>query len=78
MNSKKAVLEYLLAHPVWHYGMELVNAGLASRSTIEVYLCDREKGSVVRRDSPEPPPRPQYRAIGRQIPVDTSPSPAGA
>jgi hypothetical protein len=83
MKPKEAVLEYLLAHPGWH-GLDLVNAGVARQSAIYMYLVNlKEDGYVERRDSLEPQrpgylPRPQYRAIGQLIPVDSSLSPAGA
>ena len=84
MKPKEAVLEHLLAHPGWHYGVDLVHAGVAGRMVIYIHLGDlEEEGYVQRRDSPEPPrpgclPRPQYRATGRLIPADSSLSPLSA
>lgn len=78
MSSRDSVLDYLLAHPGWHYGLELVEAGISSRAGIYVHLGSlEEQGYVERRTSSELPPpgflpRQQYRATGKRIPIDDS------
>jgi hypothetical protein len=84
MTSTNDVLEYLLAHPGWHYGVDLVKAGLSNRATIYIHLGRLvESGYAEERDSSEaaPPgqnPRLQYRATGKRVPVDADLSPVGA
>jgi DNA-binding PadR family transcriptional regulator len=70
------VLQFLLEHPGWYHGLDIVKAGVSSRGVIYVHLGRLvEQGYVEERDSPEPPvpgglTRRQYRATGKRIPID--------
>ena len=52
-KSKWDCYQWLLAHPGWHYGLELVAAGVTGRSMLYVRLARLEGlGLVERRDEP--------------------------
>lgn len=71
MNTK--LLQYLINHPTWHYGLDLVKAGLGGRGTIYIALGRLEEdGYIKRRDDPEPKyngiVRVQFRATEKRAP----------
>ena len=67
-KSKWDCYTWLLSHPGWHYGEELVQAGVTSRGMLYIRLTMlEERGLVERRLEPDPPrlpqlPRHQFRA----------------
>lgn len=73
MNKK--LLQYLIDHPTWHYGLDLVKAGQGNRGTIYISLGRLEEdGYIEQRLEPEPSVpalqlrRTQYRATGKRVP----------
>lgn len=78
-NAEK-ILNWLLDHPGWHYGLDLVKANVAGRSAVYTELGRLEEDGYVetREVAPEFPgalPRVQHRATGKRIPVDGDLSP---
>ena len=71
LKTKWDCYAWLLAHPGWHYGLELVAAGVTSRYPLYVRLGQLEElGLVERRLAPHETnhptgalPRRQYRAV---------------
>jgi hypothetical protein len=62
-HIERDLLLYLMINPGWHYGLDLVAAGLAGRSSIYVHLGRlQERGLVERIDSGGFWDRPMYRA----------------
>jgi hypothetical protein len=49
MTTKERLLDYLRAHPEWHYGLDLVKALGISRATIYIYLGGLEETGLVER-----------------------------
>jgi DNA-binding transcriptional ArsR family regulator len=65
-TRRQRILDWMRADPGWHYGLDLVKAGLASRSTIYIHLAKLQDLGLVefRWETPVRPGvvRPQYRA----------------
>lgn len=75
-RAERRILEYLKAHPDWHYGLDIVKAGLAKRWNVFISLGHlEENGFVKSRREPKhtelPVRRVQYRATGKPIPAPT-------
>ena len=76
MTTTERVLQYLLDNAGWHYGLDIVKAGISNRAYIYFHL-DRliQEGYVEDRVSTEKPlnpdclPRHEYRATGKLMPV---------
>lgn len=71
--ARLKLLSYLQDHPGWHYGLDLVRAGVGSRSTVYIGLSALEEGGFVESRLTAGVPgssfeRPQYRATGKRVP----------
>ena len=67
LQKDRHVLEWLRSHPGWHFGLEIVEAGVSGRGWIYVILARlEERGLVERMEGAKTnpgPPRPLYRAV---------------
>lgn len=67
-QDRDDILLWLVIRGGWHYGLDLVKAGIAHRGSVYIHLARlQEQGLVERRDEAQPDPRvgarPQFRAV---------------
>jgi hypothetical protein len=70
-QREEMILDWLRANPGWHLSIDVVNAGLADRTTVYIYLGRLEERGLIESsfEDLKPPrrfPRPVYRAAGAQ------------
>jgi hypothetical protein len=64
LPAEKRILEWLRSDPRWHYGLDIVGAGVVDRSSVYIYLGRLlGKGLVQRMDGAKTNPGPSAVAL---------------
>jgi len=66
-NRQRKLLVYLQEHPVWHYGLDLVKAGVHGRTLIYVRLSQLEDMGYVERREVDAVDHLGRRFIGKRV-----------